>query len=247
MTASARRFRTCRSRPSPARPSRSSARTGSGKSTTLGLLHRAFDPQSGVHPHRRRRHPRPHACRRCGATSASCSRSRCCSRAPIRENLQVGRPDATEAEMIDALERAQAIEFITRQRGRPRHGDRRARPLAVGRRAPAPVDRPGAVEEPADPDPRRGDERARRRHRAQAATGARGGDEGPHHVRDRPSPRHHPQRRPHPRLRPRPHRRDRHVSTSSSPRAAASPTSRARSSWPANPSRRASRCGSRKW
>ncbi len=35
--------------------------TGSGKSTTLGLLHRAFDPQSGADPHRRRRHPRPDA------------------------------------------------------------------------------------------------------------------------------------------------------------------------------------------
>ena len=27
--------------------------TGSGKSTTLGLLHRAFDPQSGAHHGRR--------------------------------------------------------------------------------------------------------------------------------------------------------------------------------------------------
>ncbi|WP_336493042.1 ATP-binding cassette domain-containing protein, partial [Methylobacterium nigriterrae] len=33
----------------------------------------------------------------------------------IRENLQVGRPDATDAEMLDALERAQASEFMACQ------------------------------------------------------------------------------------------------------------------------------------
>ena len=60
----------------------------------------------------------------------------------IRENLQVGRPDATDAEMIEALERAQAIEFITRQaegldtvigeRGRSLSGGERQR-LSIAR------------------------------------------------------------------------------------------------------------------
>ena len=60
----------------------------------------------------------------------------------IRENLQVGRPEATDAEMIEALERAQAIEFITRQtdglssiigeRGRSLSGGERQR-LSIAR------------------------------------------------------------------------------------------------------------------
>ena len=60
----------------------------------------------------------------------------------IRENLQVGRPEATDAEMVEALERAQAIEFITRQtdglssiigeRGRSLSGGERQR-LSIAR------------------------------------------------------------------------------------------------------------------
>jgi len=89
--------------------------TGSGKSTTLGLMHRAFDPQSGAI-----------------RIDGDDIRDVCLASLrhnigvvfqepmlfarTIRENLQVGRPDATDAEMIDALERAQAIEFIKRQR-----------------------------------------------------------------------------------------------------------------------------------
>jgi ATP-binding cassette subfamily B protein len=60
----------------------------------------------------------------------------------IRENLQVGRPDATDEEMIQALERAQALEFIRRQsegldtvigeRGRSLSGGERQR-LSIAR------------------------------------------------------------------------------------------------------------------
>ena len=234
--ASARPCRTCRSRCSPARPWRSSARPA-----------RASRPRSAccTGPSIRNR-----ACIRIDGddirdlTLPSLRRNigvvfqePMLFARSIRENLQVGRPDATDAEMIDALERAQAIEFITRQTRRPRHDHRRARPLAVGRRAPAPVHRPRAPEEPADPDPRRGDERARRRHRAQAADGARRGDAGPHDLRDRPSPRDDPQRRPHPRLRSGSHRRDRHLRRA---RRQGRPLRRrwpGRSSWPARPSR----------
>jgi len=115
--------------------------TGSGKSTTLGLLHRAFDPQSG-------------AIRIDGSdirdvTLASLRRNigvvfqePMLFARSIRENLQVGRPEATDAEMIEALERAQAIEFITRQsngldtiigeRGRSLSGGERQR-LSIAR------------------------------------------------------------------------------------------------------------------
>jgi ATP-binding cassette, subfamily B, beta-glucan exporter len=115
--------------------------TGSGKSTTLGLLHRAFDPQSG--------------CIRIDGddirdiTLASLRRNigvvfqePMLFARSIRENLQVGRPDATDAEMIQALERAQAIEFISRQadgldtligeRGRSLSGGERQR-LSIAR------------------------------------------------------------------------------------------------------------------
>ncbi|HEY8564344.1 MAG TPA: glucan ABC transporter ATP-binding protein/ permease [Beijerinckiaceae bacterium] len=115
--------------------------TGSGKSTTLGLLHRAFDPQSG-------------AIRLDGddirdLCLASLRRNigvvfqePMLFARSIRENLQVGRPDATDAEMIEALERAQAIEFISRQtdgldtvigeRGRSLSGGERQR-LSIAR------------------------------------------------------------------------------------------------------------------
>src|SRR5918993_312168 len=111
--------------------------TGSGKSTTLGLLHRAFDPQSG-----------------CIRIDGEDIRDICLSSLrrnigvvfqepmlfarSIRENLQVGCPTASDAEMIEALERAQAIEFIRRradgldsivgERGRSLSGGERQRP-----------------------------------------------------------------------------------------------------------------------
>jgi glucan exporter ATP-binding protein len=115
--------------------------TGSGKSTTLGLLHRAFDPQSGV--------IRVDGLDIRDICLASLRRNigvvfqePMLFARSIRENLQVGRPDATEAEMRDALERAQASEFILRQtdgldsvigeRGRSLSGGERQR-LSIAR------------------------------------------------------------------------------------------------------------------
>jgi ATP-binding cassette subfamily B protein len=115
--------------------------TGSGKSTTLGLLHRAFDPQSGfirIDGDDIRDISLSSLRRNIGVVFQEpmlFARS-------IRENLQVGRPDATDAEMIEALERAQAIEFISRQsegldtiigeRGRSLSGGERQR-LSIAR------------------------------------------------------------------------------------------------------------------
>jgi ATP-binding cassette, subfamily B, beta-glucan exporter len=115
--------------------------TGSGKSTTLGLLHRAFDPQSG-------------AIRVDGddirdlALASLRHNVGVVFQEPmlfarsVRENLQVGRPDATDAEMLQALERAQALDFIHRQadgldtvigeRGRSLSGGERQR-LSIAR------------------------------------------------------------------------------------------------------------------
>ena len=115
--------------------------TGSGKSTTLGLLHRAFDPQSG-------------AIRIDGIDIrdiglASLRRNigvvfqePMLFARSVRENLLVGNPDATESQMLEALERAQAAEFIERQhdgldaiigeRGRSLSGGERQR-LSIAR------------------------------------------------------------------------------------------------------------------
>jgi glucan exporter ATP-binding protein len=115
--------------------------TGSGKSTTLALLHRAFDPQSGV-------------IRIDGDDVRDISLSSLRRNVgvvfqepmlfarSIRENLQVGRTEASDAEMMQALERAQALDFINRQsdgldtvigeRGRSLSGGERQR-LSIAR------------------------------------------------------------------------------------------------------------------
>jgi ATP-binding cassette, subfamily B, beta-glucan exporter len=115
--------------------------TGSGKSTTLGLLHRAFDPQSGIiridgvdirdYTVQSLRH-------NIGVVFQEpmlFARS-------IEENLKIGKPDATQAEIEQAVERAQATDFISRQsdglmtivgeRGRSLSGGERQR-LSIAR------------------------------------------------------------------------------------------------------------------
>ena len=115
--------------------------TGSGKSTALALLHRTFDPQGGV-------------------ISADGMDIRALSLTGLRrnigvvfqetllfnrsiaENLRVGKPDATEADMRAAAARAQALDFIERnpegfnapigERGRLLSGGERQR-LAIAR------------------------------------------------------------------------------------------------------------------
>lgn len=115
--------------------------TGSGKSTTLSLLHRAFDPETGtvrVDGEDIRDLSLASLRHNIGVVFQEpmlFARS-------IRENLQVGRPDATDAEMLDALERAQAGDFMARQpdgldtvigeRGRSLSGGERQR-LSIAR------------------------------------------------------------------------------------------------------------------
>jgi ATP-binding cassette subfamily B protein len=115
--------------------------TGSGKSTTLGLLHRAFDPQSGaitVDGVDIREISLLSLRRNIGVVFQEpmlFARS-------IRENLTVGKPDATDAEMMEALDRAQATEVMARQpdgldtlvgeRGRTLSGGERQR-LSIAR------------------------------------------------------------------------------------------------------------------
>jgi ATP-binding cassette, subfamily B, beta-glucan exporter len=115
--------------------------TGSGKSTTLSLLHRAFDPQQGsirLDNHDIRDVTLTSLRHHIGVVFQEpmlFARS-------IRENLIVGRPDATDEEIMRAVERAQALELIERQpeglntivgeRGRSLSGGERQR-LSIAR------------------------------------------------------------------------------------------------------------------
>jgi ATP-binding cassette, subfamily B, beta-glucan exporter len=115
--------------------------TGSGKSTALALLHRAFDPQSGfitVDGMDIRGLDLTGLRRNIGVVFQEpllFNRS-------IAENLRVGKPDATDKELWAAATRAQALEFIERnpdglqarvgERGRLLSGGERQR-IAVAR------------------------------------------------------------------------------------------------------------------
>jgi ATP-binding cassette, subfamily B, beta-glucan exporter len=115
--------------------------TGSGKSTSLALLHRAFDPQSGmisIDGTDIRDLTLVGLRRNIGVVFQETllfNRS-------IAENLRVGKPDASEAELREAAARAQALDFIEAnsqgfnapigERGRLLSGGERQR-LAIAR------------------------------------------------------------------------------------------------------------------
>ena len=93
----------------------------------------------------------------------------------VRDNIVYGRPDATDAQMIAAAQRAEAHEFIqgladAEGPQRLRRARRRARRQALRRPAPAHRDRARDAQGRADPAARRGHQRARQR--------GRGGDPG---------------------------------------------------------------------
>jgi ATP-binding cassette, subfamily B, beta-glucan exporter len=115
--------------------------TGSGKSTALALLHRAFDPQSGavlIDGIDIRDFTLGGLRRNIGVVFQETllfNRS-------IAENLRVGRPDASDQDLRDAAVRAQALDFIDAnseglearigERGRLLSGGERQR-LAIAR------------------------------------------------------------------------------------------------------------------
>jgi ATP-binding cassette, subfamily B, beta-glucan exporter len=108
--------------------------TGAGKSTAIALLHRAFDPQSGfikIDGMDVRALKLAALRRNIGVVFQEAllfDRS-------IADNLRVGKPDATEAEMKTAASRAQALEFIERaERGFDTKAGERGRMLSGGER-----------------------------------------------------------------------------------------------------------------
>jgi ATP-binding cassette subfamily B protein len=115
--------------------------TGSGKSTTMALLHRAFDPQAGriLLDGVDLRDLTVAALRR--NVGVVFQEAMLFSRS-IRENVLVGKPGATEAELATAIARAQATDVMMRhpegldaqvgERGRALSGGERQR-LAIAR------------------------------------------------------------------------------------------------------------------
>ena len=115
--------------------------TGSGKSTTIALLYRAFDPQSGrvlIDGVDVRAMTLESLRRNIGIVF----QEPMLFARTIRENVLVGRPDATDREVAAALARAQATDVIMRQpngldtvvaeRGRSLSGGERQR-LSIAR------------------------------------------------------------------------------------------------------------------
>ena len=115
--------------------------TGAGKSTALALLHRAFDPQTGMIliDGMNIRSVKLAALRR--NIGVVYQESLLLNRS-IAHNLQIGKPDATESDMRDAAARAEALDFIERahdtfgtpvgERGRSLSGGERRR-LSIAR------------------------------------------------------------------------------------------------------------------
>jgi ATP-binding cassette subfamily B protein len=115
--------------------------TGAGKSTALALLHRAFDPQTGMIliDGMNIRSVKLAALRR--NIGVVYQESLLLNRS-VADNLQIGKPDATEPDMRDAAARAQALDFIERapdtfstpvgERGRSLSGGERQR-LSIAR------------------------------------------------------------------------------------------------------------------
>jgi ATP-binding cassette subfamily B protein len=108
--------------------------TGAGKSTAIALLHRAFDPQSGV--------VKIDGMDIRGLTLASLRKNigvvfqeALLFDRSIADNLRVGKSDATDAELRLAAERAQALEFIERSEHKfDTHAGERGRMLSGGER-----------------------------------------------------------------------------------------------------------------
>jgi ATP-binding cassette, subfamily B, beta-glucan exporter len=108
--------------------------TGAGKSTAIALLHRAFDPQSGF--------IKIDGIDVRGLKLAALRRNigvvfqeALLFNRSIADNLRVGKPDATDAELAQAASRAQALEFITRsEQGFEANAGERGRMLSGGER-----------------------------------------------------------------------------------------------------------------
>ncbi len=108
--------------------------TGAGKSTAIALLHRAFDPQSGF--------IRIDGMDIRGISLSALRRNigvvfqeALLFNRSIADNLRIGKPDASDQEMRQAAQRAEALDFIDRNEQRfDANAGERGRMLSGGER-----------------------------------------------------------------------------------------------------------------
>jgi ATP-binding cassette subfamily B protein len=108
--------------------------TGAGKSTALALVHRVYDPQSGS--------VKIDGMDIRGITLSGLRKNvgvvfqeALLFNRSIADNLRVGKPDATEAELLDACRRAQALDIVERNpQGLEANVGERGRMLSGGER-----------------------------------------------------------------------------------------------------------------
>ena len=108
--------------------------SGAGKTTALSLLYRAFDPQTGVITVDGQdiRHYQLVALRR---NIGVVFQEPLLFNRSIAENLRIGSPQATDAQLLEACARAQALDFIERQpQGLDTNIGERGRALSGGER-----------------------------------------------------------------------------------------------------------------
>jgi ATP-binding cassette, subfamily B, beta-glucan exporter len=108
--------------------------SGAGKTTALSLLYRAFDPQTGVIAVDGQdiRHYQLAALRR---NIGVVFQEPLLFNRSIAENLRIGSPQATDAQLLEACARAQALDFIERQpQGLETNIGERGRALSGGER-----------------------------------------------------------------------------------------------------------------
>jgi ATP-binding cassette subfamily B protein len=108
--------------------------SGAGKTTALSLLYRAFDPQTGLIKvdDQDIRHFQLTALRR---NIGVVFQEPLLFNRSIAENLRIGSPEATDAQLLESCARAQALEFIERQpHGLETNIGERGRALSGGER-----------------------------------------------------------------------------------------------------------------
>ena len=205
--------------------------SGAGKSTIAALLSRLYDPVEGrvLLDGKDLRDISPVGLRR---RIGVVSQEPILFSGSIAENIRYGRAGATDDEVEEAARMANAHEFVSSVPRRLRDAGGRARRAALRRAEAARRHRAGGAQGPADPDPRRGDERAGRGERAPREGGARPADEGPHDADHRAPPLDGGGRRS--RLRPRrwARRPERAARWRSSARRGSTGGSSSGSSWP---------------
>ena len=218
------RTSTCTSR--RARPSRWSGTTGAGKSTLAKLIARFYDPVEGavlIDGHDLRAVTQ----RSLRDQLAVVPQEGHLFAGTIAENLAFGRPEATDEELYAAAVAVGADGFIAGAARRHGHGHQREGLRAVGGPAPAHRLRPRPRRRPAAADPRRGHLVGGPARRGAHRGGARDPPGRSHRHRDRPPPQHDPRRRPHRGARRPGASWSRAPTTSSWPRAGATPSSTA--------------------